>query len=285
MGREVWQWQSMGSQESNLTEQLNQIFVKVNKYLQFLTLGWFTKHCPGKKPLLWKSASEFQSKCPKAFDLGLKTDTAVFSDQDVFWYSWLSSPISSQRPLIVPRIQLFWKINSYLMEADILHLLFNVPLSPASWCVVCSVASIVSDSLQPMHHSLPGSSVQGIFPTRILQWVTMTSSGESSRPRNWTCISCIADGFFTCWAIGESPPRWYYHPYFIEKTRVQILTQSLIAKKWKSLGFQTRSDSKIHAPSPLQKRGRITTLNLFSSSIIRFMVLLILCHLFAHKMC
>ena len=39
MGREVWQWQSMGSQESNLTEQLNQIFVKVNKYLQFLTLG------------------------------------------------------------------------------------------------------------------------------------------------------------------------------------------------------------------------------------------------------
>lgn len=47
--------------------------------------------------------------------------------------------------------------------------------------------------------------------------------------------------------------------------------QSLIAKKWKSLGFQPTSDSKIYAPSPLQKRGRITILNLFSSSIIRFM--------------
>ena len=41
-----------GLKESDLTEQLNQIFVKVNKYLQFLTLGQFTKCCPGEKPLL-----------------------------------------------------------------------------------------------------------------------------------------------------------------------------------------------------------------------------------------
>ena len=70
-------------------------------------------------------------------------------------------------------------------------------------------------------HSL----LQGIFPThgsnpglphcrqilyqlghqgrpRILEWVF--SSG-SSRPRNWTGVSCIAGGFFTSWATREAP--------------------------------------------------------------------------------
>lgn len=98
----------------------------LNKCLQFLMLGQFTKGGPCEEQLLCKSASEFQSKCPEPFDLGLKIATIVFSDQGVFQYSWLSVPISSQHPLIVPWIQLFWKINCSLMEPDILHLLVNV---------------------------------------------------------------------------------------------------------------------------------------------------------------
>ena len=39
-------------------------------------------------------------------------------------------------------------------------------------------------------YSLPGSSVQGIFQARILEWVAISSSGESSRPRDQTHISC-----------------------------------------------------------------------------------------------
>ena len=53
----------------------------------------------------------------------------------------------------------------------------------------------------PMDYSLPGSSVHGILQARILEWVAMTSSGGSSRPRDWTHISCIAGIFFTRWAI------------------------------------------------------------------------------------
>ena len=49
------------------------------------------------------------------------------------------------------------------------------------WCV-CSVASVMSDSLRPMDHSLPGSSVHGIFPARILEWVTMFSSKSFPDP-------------------------------------------------------------------------------------------------------
>ena len=46
----------------------------------------------------------------------------------------------------------------------------------------------------------PGSSVHRIFQARILEWVAMPSSRESSQPRDWTHISCastLARGFFT----------------------------------------------------------------------------------------
>ena len=43
----------------------------------------------------------------------------------------------------------------------------------------------------PMDCSLSGSSVHGILQARILQWVAVPSSRESSWPRDQTCISCI----------------------------------------------------------------------------------------------
>ena len=56
----------------------------------------------------------------------------------------------------------------------------------------------MSDSLWPF--VTPGSSLHGIFQTRILRWVAISSSRGSSWPRNQTqvsCVSCIAGGFFT----------------------------------------------------------------------------------------
>ena len=77
------------------------------------------------------------------------------------------------------------------------------------------------------------SLLQGIFPTqvsnpgllhgrqilyqlsdkgspRILEWVAYPFSRESSRPRNWTGVSCIAGGFFTNWAIRKPySPAWW----------------------------------------------------------------------------
>ena len=38
---------------------------------------------------------------------------------------------------------------------------------------------------------------------RILEWVAYPFSSRSSRPRNWTGVSCIAGGFFTNWAMRE----------------------------------------------------------------------------------
>ena len=51
-----------------------------------------------------------------------------------------------------------------------------------------------------MDCSPPGSSVHGILQARIVEWVAMPSSRGSSGPRDQTCVSCIAGGFFTVWA-------------------------------------------------------------------------------------
>ena len=99
--------------------------------------------------------------------------------------------------------------------------------------------SLVSDSLWPHGLYSPWNSLgqnigvnrlsllQGIFPTqgshpslphfrqilyqlshkgspRILEWVACPFSRESSWPRNWTRVSCIAGGFFSIWDIREA---------------------------------------------------------------------------------
>ena len=68
--------------------------------------------------------------------------------------------------------------------------------------VDCAVLCLVSQSCltlcDPMVCSLPGSSVHGILPARILDWVAYPFSRGSSHPKDQTGVSCIAGGFFTC---------------------------------------------------------------------------------------
>ena len=63
----------------------------------------------------------------------------------------------------------------------------------------------------PMDSSLPGPSVHRILQARILEWVAMPSSRESSQSRNRTCISVSpawASGFFTTSTTWEAPVPW-----------------------------------------------------------------------------
>ena len=58
---------------------------------------------------------------------------------------------------------------------------------------VCVNCLVVSDSLDPMGCSLPGSFVHGILQARIQEWVVAISfSRGSSWPKDWTWVSCIA---------------------------------------------------------------------------------------------
>ena len=69
----------------------------------------------------------------------------------------------------------------------------------------CSVASVVSNSLQP--RGLQPSFVHGVTPAGILEWVSTSSSRGSSWPRDQThvfSVSCTGRLFFpiydlSCW--------------------------------------------------------------------------------------
>ena len=54
-------------------------------------------------------------------------------------------------------------------------------------------------------HSLPGSSVHGISPAKILEWVAIPFSLGSSLPRDRTQVSCIGRRILHHWATREAP--------------------------------------------------------------------------------
>ena len=54
----------------------------------------------------------------------------------------------------------------------------------------------MSDSCDPMDCSSPGSSVHGILQARIVEWVAISFSRGSSRPRDRTQVSHIAGRCF-----------------------------------------------------------------------------------------
>ena len=63
----------------------------------------------------------------------------------------------------------------------------------------------MSNSLWPWDCSPPGFPVHGILQARVMQWVVISFSRGSSRPRDRTWVSCIAGRFFTNWATREAP--------------------------------------------------------------------------------
>ena len=96
-------------------------------------------------------------------------------------------------------IYLIYKINLELSDDSILIWWDFEPL--LTLCLVTQSCLTLSD---PMDCSPPGSSVHGILQSRILEWVAMPSSRESSQPRDQTQVFRTAGGFFTVWATKEA---------------------------------------------------------------------------------
>ena len=59
----------------------------------------------------------------------------------------------------------------------------------------CEVAQSCPTLCNPTDCSLPSSSVHRIFQARVLEWVAISFSRESSRPRDHTCVAGLAGGF------------------------------------------------------------------------------------------
>ena len=84
-------------------------------------------------------------------------------------------------------------------------------------CVLCWVAQSCPILCNPMDWSPSGSSANGIFQARILEWVAMLSS-RSSQLRDQTQVSHTAHGFFTIWTTREA------HCFLLLLLKCTILT-------------------------------------------------------------
>ena len=85
---------------------------------------------------------------------------------------------------------------------------------------------------------------------RILEWVVISFSRESSRPRNWTWVSGFAGKFFTNWAMREA--LYIYMAKFIcflPETVTTLLIvytpiQNVFGVKKKKLKSKTKKQTK-----------------------------------------
>ena len=68
-------------------------------------------------------------------------------------------------------------------------------------CVLVLVVQLCLTLCDPVDCSPPGSSVHGILQARILKWVAIPFSRESSRPRSRIQVSCIVGRFSTVYSV------------------------------------------------------------------------------------
>ena len=97
----------------------------------------------------------------------------------------------------------------------------------------------------PMDCSPLGSSVHGIFPARIQEWVAISSSRGSSQPRDWTCVSCVSyigTWILYHWAACET---WCSTPLTLVISRLIETPFVLISGLW-------HGGSLHRAPNPLE---------------------------------
>ena len=91
---------------------------------------------------------------------------------------------------------------------------------------MCVCTHLVAQSCRalcnPKDCSLLVSSVYGTVPARVLERVAMCSSRRSSQPRDWTQVSCIADGFFTVWATREAHTCVCIYKYHIFLSQLPV---------------------------------------------------------------
>ena len=104
---------------------------------------------------------------------------------------------------------LHWQMHSLqLSHQGIPHSSFSsVQFSSVQFSSVAQSCLTLCD---PMDYSLPRSSVHGILQARILEWVAISFSRGSSRPRDQTQVSRIVGRCFTIWTTREALIKGMY---------------------------------------------------------------------------
>jgi len=114
---------------------------------------------------------------------------------------WPSTPPEGvQRGVRHSVLQAIWWVRS--SDRCFRNRFYNLNLCISSY--LSEVAQSYVTLWDPIHCSLPGASVLGIFQARVLQWVAISFFRGSPQPRDQTQVSHIAGRCFTLWATREA---------------------------------------------------------------------------------
>ena len=116
-------------------------------------------------------------------------------------WPWLTSltpsPDSPIIPILQPKRFSFPCGFTSILSYQFCTLPLNQILISDCVCVCVLVAQSSLTFCDPINCSLPGFSAHRILQARILEWVAIPFSRGSSRSRDQTQVSFIADRFFT----------------------------------------------------------------------------------------
>ena len=152
-----------------------------------LLASWWEELTHWKRPWSWgrlKAGGEGEDK-------GWWTDGWM----DGWW--WLDGIIDS-RDMSLSKLQEIVKDRKAWLAA--VHGVAKNQTRMSDWTTKWSESEVAQSCLtlwDTMDCSLPGSSIHGIFQARILEWVAISFSRRSFRPRDWTQVSCIVGRCFT----------------------------------------------------------------------------------------
>ena len=132
-------------------------------------------------------------------------EKGLTEDEVVGWHHWLDGHEFEQAPELVDRKAWHAAVCGVTKSQTQLSDWTELIVMLSNFLCVCwpSVCILLLKLLSHIwlfvipHCSQPGSSVHYILQARILEWSIIPSSRESSWPRDWSWISCVAGKFFT----------------------------------------------------------------------------------------
>ena len=143
------------------------------------------------------------------------------------WYPWTKYQcLSFLRKRFVSTLPYCFCFNKNLFIHLFIHQIFTEHLLFPALCCAKSLQSCLT-LCDPMDHSPPGSSVQGILQAGMLEWIAISHSRESSRLRDRTLIS-YTGRFFTTSITWESLNNGYEAVHKKTWMTLALLVYSLI---------------------------------------------------------
>ena len=112
----------------------------------------------------------------------------------------IRTPMFSEALFTIAKI---WKQSKCPLTEEWIKRMWYIYTTKYCYCHLYSL-SHVQLFWNPMDYSLPGSAIHGMSQARILQWVTISFSGESFKSRDQTCISHKQTLFMT-------EPHWKHN--------------------------------------------------------------------------